>query len=86
MSFSGNDLSNATLESELLITVNVSKDLEPGPGPITEKTDPESQDSMCRINIELSSYTSLQDVEVNLQVYKPLAITEDFHLFPNLRK
>lgn len=80
---SANQLSSAAMESELLINVDISKELEKAPG--SEDNDGE-QDSMCRINIEVSSYTPLTNVEVNVEVCRPLMVADSYHVFPTLRE
>lgn len=71
------------MESELIVIINVSKDLEPCPfADSNEET--EGRRTMCRVNVELSSYTSLRDVQVNVEVAKPLAVTDHFHVFSTM--
>uniref|UniRef100_A0A0C9PRB8 Bbs9_1 protein n=1 Tax=Fopius arisanus TaxID=64838 RepID=A0A0C9PRB8_9HYME len=77
------ELSPATMESELLMTIDISKDLEKAP--LIGENEGE-QDSMCRINIEVSSYTPLTNVEVNVEVLRPLVVTNGYHVFPALRE
>lgn len=75
------------MESEIVIktTTEVSKDPP-------YDTNPDNVDSYaftspsCKMNIELSSYSIIRDVEVNLYVVKPLVVTEDYYSFPSLRK
>ncbi|KAH0552746.1 protein PTHB1 [Cotesia glomerata] len=79
-------MTKAVMESEIVIktTTEVSKDPP-------YDTNPENADSYaftspsCKMNIELSSYSIIRDVEVNLSVLKPLVVTEDYYSFPSLR-
>lgn len=76
-------LRNTAVESELLVVINVAKDLEACP--VTETSeDNEGRNTMCRVSIDLSSYTPLHDVEVNVQSAKPLVVSNDYYVFPNL--
>ncbi|XP_015121440.1 protein PTHB1 [Diachasma alloeum] len=77
------EIASATVESELLVTVDISKDLEKSPA--TGENEGE-QDSMCRISIEVSSYTPLTNVELNIEVLRPLVVTDGYHIFPTLRE
>ncbi|XP_026823747.1 protein PTHB1 [Ooceraea biroi] len=83
---SGNQLSNVTLDAELIISVTVSPDLEPYPraNQSDSKDDSESRNLMCRITIELSSYTTLRDVQVCVNVTKPFVAEKDYHIISNL--
>ncbi|CAG5073264.1 Similar to Bbs9: Protein PTHB1 (Mus musculus), partial [Cotesia congregata] len=80
-------MTKAVMESEIVIktTTEVSKDPP-------YDTHPENANSYaftspsCKMNIELSSYSIISDVEVNLSVLKPLVVTEDYYSFPSLRK
>lgn len=81
-------MTKAVMESEITIksTIDVTKDPQLNTdGEIKDYSSMVSSPS-CKINIELSSYTIIKDVEVNLQVVKPLLVNEDFYSFPSLRK
>ncbi|KAK0175238.1 hypothetical protein PV327_009004 [Microctonus hyperodae] len=84
---SGDHMSNATLESELLINVNIPNILEQSSPSslITTNNDVKYPELICKINIELSSYTSLHDVQIILDVMKPLHVIEYYYSFSNLR-
>lgn len=90
-------VSNAMLESELSINATVSPELLPSPymsmrdnGNVNSSNEDKEannkQSSMCRIDIELTSYTTLHDVQVFLQADKPLVITKDDLFLANLCK
>ncbi|KAK2576721.1 hypothetical protein KPH14_005377 [Odynerus spinipes] len=87
MKISGDQLAVAPVtDMELLVNVNISPDLEPCPFVDKEsKEDPEiRQQSMCRATIELSSYTTLYDVQVCIEVSKPFVATIAYRTIQNL--
>ncbi|XP_076670959.1 protein PTHB1-like isoform X2 [Andrena cerasifolii] len=79
--------SDATMDAELIVSVNVSPDLEASPrtadGVSDERTE-ERRYCACRVGIELSSYATLRDVQISVDVCKPLVVAPDFHALPNL--
>ncbi|XP_057336127.1 protein PTHB1 isoform X1 [Microplitis mediator] len=84
---SSDNMTKAVMESEITIksTIDVTKDPQLNTdGEIKDYSSMVTSPS-CKINIELSSYTIIKDVEVNLQVVKPLLVNEDFYSFPSLR-
>lgn len=83
---SGNQLSDVTMDAELIISV--ISDLEPCPrgNQDDSKDDSESRNLMCRITIELSTYTTLRDVQVCVDVWKPFVAEKDLHVITNLCK
>ncbi|XP_018340743.1 PREDICTED: protein PTHB1 [Trachymyrmex septentrionalis] len=83
---SGNQLSDVTMDAELIISVAVSADLEPGPrgNQDDSKDDTEGRNLMCRITIELSTYMTLRDVQVCVDVTKPFVADKDRHVITNL--
>ncbi|KAL6448315.1 hypothetical protein ACFW04_000339 [Cataglyphis niger] len=83
---SGNQLTNVTIDAELIISVTVSPDLEPCSRGNREdsKDDAESRNLMCRITIELSTYTTLRDVQVCVDVSKPFVAEKNCHVITNL--
>ncbi|XP_050465963.1 protein PTHB1 [Cataglyphis hispanica] len=83
---SGNQLTNVTMDAELIISVTVSPDLEPCSRGNREdsKDDTESRNLMCRITIELSTYTTLRDVQVCVDVSKPFVAEKNCHVITNL--
>ncbi|XP_070154713.1 protein PTHB1-like [Polyergus mexicanus] len=83
---SGNQLTNITMDAELIISVTVSPDLEPCSRGNREdsKDETESRNLMCRITIELSTYTTLRDVQVCVDVTKPFIAEKDRHVITNL--
>ncbi|XP_076243990.1 protein PTHB1-like [Calliopsis andreniformis] len=60
--------SDATVDAELIVSVN----------------DTEGQQFSCKVAIELSSYATLRDVQVVVDVCKPLVVTQDFYTISNL--
>lgn len=76
------------MDAELIISVNVSADLEACPRGIQDdsKDDSEGRNFMCRITIELSTYTTLRDVQVCVDVSKPFVADKDRHVITNLCK
>ncbi|EGI70320.1 Protein PTHB1 [Acromyrmex echinatior] len=83
---SGNQLSDVTMDAELIISVTVSADLEPCPrgNQDDSKDDSEGRNLMCRITIELSTYMTLRDVQVYVDVSKPFVADKDRHVITNL--
>ncbi|XP_018053498.1 PREDICTED: protein PTHB1 [Atta colombica] len=83
---SGNQLSDVTMDAELIISVTVSADLEPCPrgNQDDSKDDSEDRNLMCRITIELSTYMTLRDVQVCVDVSKPFVADKDRHVITNL--
>ncbi|XP_011260639.1 protein PTHB1 [Camponotus floridanus] len=83
---SGNQLTDVTMDAELIISVTVSLDLEACTRGNREdsKDDTESRNLMCRITIELSTYTTLHDVQVCVDVSKPFIAEKDCHVISNL--
>ncbi|XP_018362965.1 PREDICTED: protein PTHB1 [Trachymyrmex cornetzi] len=83
---SGNQLSDLTMDAELIISVTVSADLEPCPrgNQDDSKDDSEGRNLMCRITIELSTYMTLRDVQVCVDVSKPFVADKDRHVITNL--
>ncbi|XP_058789395.1 protein PTHB1-like isoform X2 [Phymastichus coffea] len=89
-SSSDDQVSNAMLEAELSINATVSPELLPSPY-VSLHTDVDKeedkaakQSSMCKIEIELTSYTTLRDVQVILQTSEPLVISKDYLSLTNL--
>ncbi|KAL7289854.1 hypothetical protein TKK_0016252 [Trichogramma kaykai] len=87
-------LDEAMLEAELAIQVYVSPELLPmqaSPSRFSSSLDDNNeenkarQSSMCKISLELASYTSLRDVQVILEVEEPLKLSDDFLHYPTLR-
>ncbi|XP_053997673.1 protein PTHB1 [Hylaeus anthracinus] len=79
--------SNATVDAELIVSVNVSTDLEGSERAGNEDVsddDTEGRPFVCKVAIELSSYATIHDVQICVQVSKPLIATEDFFVIPNL--
>jgi len=76
------------MDAELIISVAVSADLEPGPrgNQDDSKDDTEGRNLMCRITIELSTYMTLRDVQVCVDVTKPFVADKDRHVITNLCK
>ncbi|KAG5343571.1 PTHB1 protein, partial [Acromyrmex charruanus] len=83
---SGNQLSDVTMDAELIMSVTVSADLEPCPrgNQDDSKDDSEGRNLMCRITIELSTYMTLRDVQVYVDVSKPFVADKDRHVITNL--
>ncbi|XP_076375153.1 protein PTHB1 [Megalopta genalis] len=79
---------NAMTDAELIVAVNVSPDLEVLGRPIgsdDDSHDKEDRPIASKVVIELSSYASLLDVQICVDVCKPLVATQDFQVVPNLR-
>ncbi|XP_011685214.1 PREDICTED: protein PTHB1 [Wasmannia auropunctata] len=85
---SGNQLNDVTMDAELIISATVSADLEPCPRGNQDdpKDDSEGRNLMCRITIELSTYTTLRDVQVCVDVSKPFVAEKNHHVITNLCK
>ncbi|XP_032690856.1 protein PTHB1-like [Odontomachus brunneus] len=82
---SGNQLSDINLDAELIVSVTVSPDLEPYPKQNDAKDEStEGRNFVCRIGIELSSYTTLRDVQVCIEVSRPFVVEKDCYIIPNL--
>ncbi|XP_043798543.1 protein PTHB1 [Apis laboriosa] len=62
--------SDAGAEAELVVTINASMDSDPSP--------------VCEVDVQLSSYAALRDVQVCVHVSKPLLADVDFYTVPNL--
>nr|XP_012151211.1 PREDICTED: protein PTHB1 isoform X1 [Megachile rotundata] len=90
---SGQDRSSdATVDAELIVSVNVSPELQPRAtrSETTNDSLPEEETelghpSSCRISIELSSYAALRDVQVSVDVRRPLIVSKDFYAISNFR-
>ncbi|XP_076290375.1 protein PTHB1-like [Lasioglossum baleicum] len=79
---------NAMSDAELIVALNVSPDLEVLGRSIHDDDDGKDKDDRplaCKVVIELSSYASLLDVQICVEVCKPLMVTHDFQIIPNLR-
>lgn len=76
------------MDAELIISVTVSPDLEPRPRAHQDDTKDESdgRNLMCKITIELSSYTPLRDVQVCVDAPRPFVAAKDHHVISNLCK
>jgi len=75
------------MDAELIISVTVSADLEPCPrGNQDDSKDDSDRNLMCRITIELSTYMTLRDVQVCVDVSKPFVADKDRHVITNLCK
>ncbi|OXU18994.1 hypothetical protein TSAR_009649 [Trichomalopsis sarcophagae] len=73
-------VTNAMMESELSINAIVSPELLPSPcSSRNESTEDKEarQSSMCKISVELASYTTLQEVQVFIEAAKPLVVSKD---------
>ncbi|XP_076167208.1 protein PTHB1-like [Ptiloglossa arizonensis] len=84
---SDNRTSDATVDAELIVSVNVSPDLESGVLPENDNVsddDTEGRPFTCKVAIELSSYAMLHDVQICVDVHKPLVATQEFFVIPNL--
>ncbi|XP_066595732.1 protein PTHB1 [Prorops nasuta] len=91
---SGDQLTTAATDVELQMNVVVSPDLEPcSYNRTTDAIGDQQQDKgyseskqslMCRVNVELSSYTPLVDVQVSIHVSKPLVSSKIFENVSNL--
>ncbi|XP_067211653.1 protein PTHB1 isoform X2 [Linepithema humile] len=83
---SGNQLNNVTMDAELIMSVTVSPDLEPCPrgNQDDSRDDSEGRNLMCGITVELSTYTTLRDVQVCVDVSKPFVAEKDCHVISNL--
>ncbi|XP_076632670.1 protein PTHB1-like [Colletes latitarsis] len=79
--------SDATVDAELIVSMNVSPDLEgnilPGNDDVSDD-DSDGRPFACRVTIELSSYATLHDVQICVCVYQPLVATQDFFVVPYL--
>lgn len=81
--------SDAGTDAELTVTVNASLDSD---RPATEKESEAESESesrprpICNVAIELSSYATLDDVQVCVDVSRPLLVTDDFYSLPSLCK
>ncbi|XP_025073837.1 protein PTHB1 [Pogonomyrmex barbatus] len=86
MKLKGNHFGDVTMDAELIISVTVSPDLEPCTrgNQDDSKDDTEGRSLMCRITIELSTYTTLRDVQVCVDVSKPFVAEKDCHVITNL--
>ncbi|XP_043514636.1 protein PTHB1, partial [Frieseomelitta varia] len=83
--------SDAGMDAELTVSVNASLDSD---RPETEKESERERESeaeaesrprpICNVAIELSSYATLDDVQVCVDVSKPLLVTDDFYALPSL--
>lgn len=76
------------MDAELIIAISVSPDLEPYSRARQDesKDDSDGRNLMCRITIELSSYTTLRNVQVCVTVSKPFTADKDHHVILNLCK
>ncbi|XP_012270312.1 protein PTHB1 [Orussus abietinus] len=78
---SGSPLAAAAAESELSLKVQASPELEPCPSDLFEEVEGRS---MCRVSMELTSYTPLRDVQVHVDVSRPLVASKASHAIPTL--
>ena len=77
------------LDTELKIDATVSTESEPYPGSLRnesfdEKDLRQSSTTCCKINVQLKSYTNLQDVQIFLTAMKPVIILNDYVNVANL--
>lgn len=80
-----NRASDAGMDAELIVSINVSLDFNSS----DHRTDNEVEAKLqpiCNVTIELSSYAVLSDVQVCVDVCKPLVVADDFYALPNLCK
>lgn len=80
--------SDTTVDAELIVSVNVSPDLENNPRALRggPEEDIEGHQFTCKVAVELSSYATLRDVQIAVDVCKPLVVAQDFYAIPNLCK
>lgn len=83
--------SDASVDAELIVSVNVSPELQPRFKRSTVGTDSEEKEeaeigqlSSCKLTIELSSYATLSDIQVCVDVCRPLMASKDFYVLSNL--
>ncbi|KAJ8675661.1 hypothetical protein QAD02_011447 [Eretmocerus hayati] len=86
-------VTNAMLESELTINAMVSPELFPSPhsaflgddiGEDNKDSIGNRQCSMCKISVELTSYATLQDIQLYIDAPKPLVATKNLVYLSNL--
>ncbi|KAG7198808.1 hypothetical protein KM043_001782 [Ampulex compressa] len=79
-------LSEATTDAEVVLAINVSPDLAPCTYAATDNSEDELEGrrSMCRVTIELSSYTALRNVQISIDLAEPLISTKTHDALPNL--
>ncbi|XP_015595990.1 protein PTHB1 isoform X2 [Cephus cinctus] len=80
----GNFLDNARTESELSITVRASPHPDICNYEANEMSDQIKGCVACKVTLELSSYSPLQDVQIYLNVSQPLTFNQDKYAIPNL--
>ncbi|KOC62575.1 Protein PTHB1 [Habropoda laboriosa] len=83
--------SDAGVDAELIVLVNVSPDLKPrvhsvNEGCFEEESQAMQQQMTCSVAIDLSSYATLCDLQVCVNVSRPLVATNTFYALPILCK
>ncbi|CAK9815443.1 Protein PTHB1 [Anthophora plagiata] len=85
---SENQTSDAGVDAELIVSVNVSPELKPRVHSASERYSEEESEAMqqltCTVAIHLSSYATLRDLEVCVDVSRPLAATNTYYALPIL--
>lgn len=77
--------SAAGMDAELIVSINVSLDSNSSGHRSDSEVETQLQ-PICNVTIELSSYAVLSDVQVCVDVFKPLVVADDFYALPNLCK
>ncbi|XP_050580144.1 protein PTHB1 isoform X3 [Bombus affinis] len=80
---SENRASDAGMDAELIVSINVSLDSNSSDHRSDNEVEAQLQ-PICNVTIELSSYAVLSDVQVCVDVCKPLVVADDFYALPNL--
>lgn len=73
------------MDAELIVSINVSLDSNSSDHRSDSEVEAQLQ-PICSVTIELSSYAVLSDVQVCVDVFKPLVVADDFYALPNLCK
>lgn len=77
--------SDAGMDAELIVSINVSLDSNSSDHRSDSEVEAQLQ-PICNVTVELSSYAVLSDVQVCVDVSKPLVVADDFYALPNLCK
>ncbi|CAK9828785.1 Protein PTHB1 [Anthophora retusa] len=86
---SENQTGDAGVDAEVIVSLNVSPELKPrvhsgGERYSEEESEPMQQSLTCTVAIHLSSYATLRDLEVCVDVSRPLAATNTYYALPIL--
>lgn len=84
----GVQLTDVTMDAELIMSVTVFLDPESRPRENQDdsKDTSDGHNLVCKLTIELSTYTTLDDVQVCVHILEPFAVEKNCYVINNLCK